>query len=139
MNMPKPVGMGPRLVAIQQAGISKEEAGKQIAAQTATGVPPQEMVLVNPQTAVVVPANMQPGSVLTTVQDVASAPTAVQVAMAAATPPRATFLGIDITSFVVGWNGLMDKLGFKSGKLALGQRYKTDQFDGTVSELERGR
>lgn len=49
------------------------------------------------------------------------------------------FLGIDITDLVVGWNNLMDKLGFESAKLALGQRYKTNQWDGTIRDLERGK
>jgi hypothetical protein len=136
--MGKPAGLGPRQVAMQQAAITKEEANKQIAAQAAAGVPPAQMVFVNPETKVVVPANMEQGSAPETIQDIASAPTAVQVAMAA-TPSRYIFLGFEYTSWVAAWNGLMDKLGLKSGKMALGQKYKTNQYDGTISELERRR
>jgi len=128
--MPKPVGLGPRLVAIQQAGITKEEAGKQIQAQAAAGVPPEQMVLTNPKTAVVVPLNIpaaQPQPMQETVQEKR---------------------GIDFTNLAIGWNSLMDKLGLPSwskmaldskGRAMLGQNYKTNQYDGTVGELEKGR
>ena len=128
--MGKPVGLGPRLVAIQQAGITKEEAGKQIQAQTAAGVPPEQMVLTNPKTAVVVPLNIpaaQPQPMQETVREKR---------------------GIDFTNLAIGWNSLMDKLGLPSwskmaldskGKAMLGQTYKTNQFDGTISELEKER
>ena len=153
--MGKPVGLGPRLVAIQQARITKEEAGKQLQAQAAAGVPPAEMVFVNPKTQVTVPANMEQGSAPTTVQSMATAPTAVQVAMTSAQTRIHNFLGFDITGLVVGWNSFWKTLG-------LGQTYKTNQYDGlgkgkhpgrgayesavhsqrtdgTISELEKGR
>ena len=142
--MPKPAGLGPRLVAIQNAGITKEEAGKQIAAQTAAGVPPENMVFVNPDTKVVVPANVTtaPATMPVTVQQVATAPTATPAQIAVAATPRYNFLGIDITSLVVGWNSFWKKLGFgqtyKTNEWdGLGQAYKTNEWDGTISELER--
>lgn len=120
--MPKPEGLGPRLVAIQEAKISKEEASKQIAAQTAAGVPPSQMTLTNPKTGAIVPANIEK-----------------KTATATSTTARYQFLGIDITNIIIGWNEVMDKLGIKGGKVPLGQSYKTNQWDGTINDLERGR
>jgi len=130
--MGKPVGLGPRLVAIATVGISKEEAGKQLQAQAAAGVPPEQMVFVNPQTKVVVPANMEQGSTAATVQNMASEPTAVQVAMTSAQSRRYNILGIDITNLVVGWNSFWKTLG-------LGQTYKTNQFDSLGKGKHPGR
>jgi len=127
--MGKPVGLGPRQVAMQQAGITKPQANAQIAAQVAAGVPPDQMVFVNPDTQVTVPANMEQGSAPTTVQDMATAPTAVQVAMAATPQTQYNFLGIDITWLVQGWNRL-----FKTPK-----DWAATQKVGTISELEKER
>lgn len=140
--MGKPIGLGPRLVAIQQAGITKEEAGKQLQAQAAAGVPPAEMVFVNPKTQVTVPANMEQGSAPTTVQSMATAPTAVQVAMTSAQTRRHNFLGFDITDLVESWNAFWKTmgLGYKTNQWdGLTPKYKTNQFDGTIDELEKGR
>jgi len=128
--MGKPIGLGPRLVAIQQAGITKEEAGKQIQAQAAAGVPPEQMVLTNPQTAVVVPLNI-PAAQSQSIQETA--------------PGKR---GIDLTSLALGWNKLMDDLRLPSalkialdskGKAVLGQTYKTNQYDGLGRGKHPGR
>lgn len=138
--MPKPQGLGPRLVAIQNAGITKEEAGKQLTEQAKAGVPQANMVFTNPKTGAVVAANPQAVSKPVTVQEVATSPTMNVVGVGVQQP--------DILSqFINGVLGFFKKLGL--GGLAppyktnqwdgLSPPYKTNQWDGTIDELGRGR
>jgi len=123
--MGKPVGLGPRLVAIQQAGISKEEAGKQIQAQTVQGVPPREMVLTNPETGKTVPANIPAPSEAAPID----APREQGIVLR---PGESLFAAWGR----IALENIMKKI---KAALGLGQSYKTNQWDGTISELERER
>jgi hypothetical protein len=137
---------------IAAAAAAKAEATRAAAAQAAASpaVAPKPTPIPAPQTVQEIAApptawpSIAPKTSSTVIVNVPKPVPAPAQQMISLGPGKVTgyqFLGVDITGLVVGWNDLIDKLGLKSGKMALGQKYKTDQWDGyrMLSELERGR
>jgi hypothetical protein len=137
--MSKPQGLGPRLVAIQNAGITKEQAAQQLTIQEKAGVPQANMVFTNPKTGAVVAANPTAQAKPVTVQEIATSPT-MNVTAQAGQPDI-------LAQFINGILGFFKKIGlgnltppYKTNQWdGLTPPYKTNQWDGTIDDLGRGR